>query len=89
MTALTTGLACLTPVNGLCLCAALTSGVRYGASAQTAMRSAYSFSFHGWGAALLLGAFGLCLALIAADSPAECEERVHGVMFIKLRFDIQ
>ena len=53
------------------------------------MRSANGLAFcHGWKATLLACAFGLCLALIAADSPAECEECVHGVMFTKLGFDI-
>ncbi len=61
----------LTSMYGLCFSATLSAGFRFRSGASPTMCFAHLFAFEGRGSALELGAFGLGLAALAGDTPAE------------------
>jgi hypothetical protein len=64
-------------MNCLYFSATLSAGFGSWTSASTAMRLTYPLAFEGRGSALELGAFGLGLAALAGDTPAEGDEGLY------------
>ena len=58
-------------MNGFSFSATLSASFGFRASTSTAVRFAYPLAFEGRSSALELGAFGLGLAALAGDTPAE------------------
>jgi hypothetical protein len=61
-------------MDGFGFSTTLSASFGFWASASTTVRFAYPLAFEGRGSALELGAFGLGLAALAGDTPAEGDE---------------
>ena len=58
-------------MDSLCFSTALSASLRFRSGASPAMGLAYSLAFEGRGSALEFCAFGLGLAALAGDTPAD------------------
>ena len=63
-------------MNGFSFSTTFTASFGFRSCASTAVRLTHPFAFEGRGSALQLCAFGLGLAALAGDTPAECFERL-------------